>query len=707
MHHTPHDNSTPAHVGTDPATMNFAKCFARRDLVTKKLVKFTEPAESYKAWRATFRNAMRDLDLSNSGLSPGPLEAGQEKIACSNAQIFEKPRSHEGDSGKVSQEADDDETQLPESPEEDQGAEVEYEVVHDIVTDPSWQEDMQSEDSSTQGQGGVAPQQAGRSSVVAADRSLIFKMTTLVTSWKHCSTASAKRQQAVQKLIFLGDKLHNAEELWTVLKEQADLWLTWLNLQPGMVMCDNGRNPVVALSFSKPTWSCRICLSKYTTCVPILESQLQLPPLLPCFSSICSFQLTDCCVMSPRNSILQRLEWICEQKRTVVDYQHQQGSWYSVQTPHIRPQEWTWMSDICTILQNFEDSTKMVSVDDAIISITILLLSVLKQSLLTIKHDSFRVDHDEMEQGTIQCDYTQHSLMSSQRSEEEEEEQEEELFSFAIDGTACTAVIPSVQRGWPEDREEEEASMVSRPLGSSASTLQFYNGILHCRFFSLNIAILYCRFFSLNIASLNCRFFSLNTEIIHCSFFSLNTAILHCQFFNLNTAIFPCRFFNLNIASLHCRFFSLNTAIHCRFFSFNIAILHCRFFSLNTAIHCRFFSFNIAILPCRFFSLNTAILHCWLFSLTTVILYCRFFSLKTAILHCRFFSLNTTILHCRFFSLNIAIFHCRFFSLSTAILHCQIFSLNTAIHCRYFSFNIAILHCRFFSLNTAIHCIGC
>ncbi|XP_077137833.1 uncharacterized protein LOC143803967 [Ranitomeya variabilis] len=34
---TPHNNSTPAHVGTDSATMNFARFFTRRELVTKGL----------------------------------------------------------------------------------------------------------------------------------------------------------------------------------------------------------------------------------------------------------------------------------------------------------------------------------------------------------------------------------------------------------------------------------------------------------------------------------------------------------------------------------------------------------------------------------------------------------------------------------------------------------------------------------------------
>ncbi|XP_073540582.1 uncharacterized protein [Phyllobates terribilis] len=76
------------------------------------------------------------------GLSPDLLQAGQEEIACSDAQIFEQPRSHKGEGGKLSQEVDDDETQLPPSQEEAQGAYVEDEVVNDEVTDPTLQAEM-------------------------------------------------------------------------------------------------------------------------------------------------------------------------------------------------------------------------------------------------------------------------------------------------------------------------------------------------------------------------------------------------------------------------------------------------------------------------------------------------------------------------------------------------------------------------------------
>ncbi|CAJ0966993.1 unnamed protein product, partial [Ranitomeya imitator] len=600
----------------------------------------------------------------DSGLSAGPLEAGQEEITCSDAQIFEQPRSHEGDGGKESQEVDDDETQLAESPEEDQGVEAEDKVVDDIVTYPSWQEDMQSEYSSTQGDGGVAPQQAGRSSLAAADR----RRATIP-----CNTSTTEVANPTVSLHLQNDRISHKLEALKHCFSQAATGCAEANM---------------------------------------LRSQIT------------------------QGFVIRRGQLLTSSIKKAIGIQFSS-------TPHIRLQEWTWMSDINTTLLNFDYSTKMVNSDDAIFSITIPLL----------KEDALQAGHDEMEQGTIQGDYTQCSLLSSQHglgdNEEEEEKEEQELLSCTIDGTTSTTVIPSVQRGWLEDRgEEEEESMSDQficipgiTLGNpilygfsrecrnrsitTSSTIcpgvedsgcshvwtwcnNLNNAVLHCSFFSFNNEILHSRFFSVNTAILHCRFFSLNTTFLHCRFISLNTAILHCRFFGLNIATLHCRFFSLNTAILQCRFFSLNTAIlYCKFFSLNTAILHCRFFSLNTTfLHCRFFSRNIATLHCRIFSLNTAILHCRFFSLSTAILYCKFFSLKTVVLHCWFFSLNTAILHCRFFNLNTAILQCRFFNLNTAILHCRFFSLSTAIlYCKFFSFNTAILHCRFFSLNTAIQCI--
>ncbi|CAJ0943929.1 unnamed protein product [Ranitomeya imitator] len=57
---------------------------------------------------------------------------------------------------QLTMQVDNNEIQLPKSQEEEQGGNVEDKVVDDIVTDPTWQEDMQSKDSSTHGEGGIS-----------------------------------------------------------------------------------------------------------------------------------------------------------------------------------------------------------------------------------------------------------------------------------------------------------------------------------------------------------------------------------------------------------------------------------------------------------------------------------------------------------------------------------------------------------------------
>ncbi|XP_073519660.1 zinc finger BED domain-containing protein 4-like [Phyllobates terribilis] len=186
----------------------------------------------------------------------------------------------------------------------------------------------------------------------------ISDITTSVTSWKHCSTASAKRQQAVLKLISLGDKPHTACELWTAVKEQADLWLRPLNLHPGMVVCDNGCNLVAALRRGEITHV--PCLAHVLNFVVLqfLKSYPELPDLLVKVRLLSAhFQKSAtasaalavlqqrlplpahrlvCDVPTRWNSTLHMLQRICEQKRAVVEYQLQQGRQYSGQTPHIR-----------------------------------------------------------------------------------------------------------------------------------------------------------------------------------------------------------------------------------------------------------------------------------------------------------------------------------------------------------------------------------
>ncbi|CAJ0922043.1 unnamed protein product [Ranitomeya imitator] len=334
--------------------------------------------------------------FQDSELLTSQLEVGTDEITCRDAQSFDWPRSRKGDGGKVSEEVGDDETQLPESQEEEQGADVEEMLPFRLIETEAFRSLM------------VAESQGTRSPVATispAPAPPLFLHPPSLKSTHQSeagSIASAKRQQAVLKLICIGDKPHNAEELWTALKEQSDVWMTPLNLQPGMVVCDNGRNLVAALRQA---------------------------------------QRLVCDVPTRWNFRLHMLERLCEQKKA-VDYKHQQGHRCSVQTPHIRPQELTWMSDICTILQNFEDCTKMVNDDDAIISFIIPPLSILKTSLLTVKDDALQAEHEDMVQGTIQGDYTQPSLMSSQSGlVVSEDEEEQELLSCAINDFCPTQLM--------------------------------------------------------------------------------------------------------------------------------------------------------------------------------------------------------------------------------------------------------------------------
>ncbi|XP_073405354.1 uncharacterized protein [Dendrobates tinctorius] len=60
------DNTPSAGISANQATMDFAKFLARRELVTKGLVKFSDRAENYRAWRASFKNTISDIGLSCS-----------------------------------------------------------------------------------------------------------------------------------------------------------------------------------------------------------------------------------------------------------------------------------------------------------------------------------------------------------------------------------------------------------------------------------------------------------------------------------------------------------------------------------------------------------------------------------------------------------------------------------------------------------------
>ena len=62
------------------------------------------------------------------------------------------------------------------------------------------------------------------------------------------------------------------------------------------------------------------------------------------------------------------------------------------------------MSDLCEVLKNFNESTQIVSGNNAIISVTIIMLCLLKQSLLKINEDALNVTNKEIGEDITQGD---------------------------------------------------------------------------------------------------------------------------------------------------------------------------------------------------------------------------------------------------------------------------------------------------------------
>ncbi|CAN2390902.1 hypothetical protein PRIEUP_LOCUS939 [Pristimantis euphronides] len=142
------------------------------------------------------------------------------------------------------------------------------------------------------------------------------------------------------------------------------------------------------------------------------------------------------------------LERLCEQQSAVVEHQLQNACRSSGQHTHITADEWACISDICEVLRKFEESTKMVSGDDDIISVSMPLLCLLKRSLITIKEEALRVDWVETEEGSTAV-HSQTSLMSSSQRglvdhNEDEEEEEQQVWLPALQ-----QVVPTTATSGP------------------------------------------------------------------------------------------------------------------------------------------------------------------------------------------------------------------------------------------------------------------
>jgi len=65
MHHPKRNTKHPIqHSGYDAARYDLAKFLARNQLVTSGLNKFDDRPENYLAWKSSFLNAIKDLDLT-------------------------------------------------------------------------------------------------------------------------------------------------------------------------------------------------------------------------------------------------------------------------------------------------------------------------------------------------------------------------------------------------------------------------------------------------------------------------------------------------------------------------------------------------------------------------------------------------------------------------------------------------------------------
>ncbi|XP_077116218.1 zinc finger BED domain-containing protein 4-like [Ranitomeya variabilis] len=232
------------------------------------------------------------------------------------------------------------------------------------------------------------------------------------------STAVAKRQQAVLKLIFLGNRSHTAQELWNAIKQESDVWFEPANLQPGMVVCDNGRNLVAALGLGNLTHiPClahvlNLVVQSFLRDYPDLDALLH-KVRLECAhlrrsstakARIAALQRRHrlpehriiCDLPTRWNSTLHMLERLCEQQQAVMEYQlYQAHKSRSQRRTDFTTTEWATMKDVCQVLRPFDYSTRMASADDALVSMTVPLICLLEKSLQALRDDVVEEVEDE------------------------------------------------------------------------------------------------------------------------------------------------------------------------------------------------------------------------------------------------------------------------------------------------------------------------
>ena len=330
------------------------------------------------------------------------------------------------------------------------------------------------------------------------------------------STARGKRQQAVLKLICLGDRPHTAQELWRGIEQQTDEWLLPVGLKPGLVVCDNGRNLVAALGLAGLTHI--PCLAHVLNLVvqKFLHNYPDMSELLHKVRAVCArfrrshpaaarlsalqrnFALPAhrliCDVPTRWNSTLHMLERLCEQQQAIVEFQLQHARVSrTAEQHHFTTSDWASMRDLCALLRCFEYSTNMASGDDSVISLTIPLLCLLEKTLRAMMEEEVAREEEEEEEGSFLAlsgqsvrSGSEGGLFQQQRAgtnaasqgplpedeEDEEEVEEDEEEAGSQRGVTQHSSGTSLVRGWGDIQDDGDTppteDSLSLTLGSLA-----------------------------------------------------------------------------------------------------------------------------------------------------------------------------------------------------------------------------------------------
>ncbi|XP_077111148.1 zinc finger BED domain-containing protein 4-like [Ranitomeya variabilis] len=293
----------------------------------------------------------------------------------------------------------------------------------------------------------------------------------------HYGTPSGKRQQAVLEMKCLGDNRHTAEILAEFLQQESESWLGSVHLEAGKVVSDNGRNfmAAIALSQLKHIPCLAHTLNLVVQC--FLKNYPELPALLLKVRKLCSHirrspvhssrklnhqrslnlpqQRLIIDVATRWNSTLHMVQRLCEQRRAVIylweDTHTRAGSWMA--DMELSGVQWSKLQDLCQVLQCFEECTRLVSADDAIISMSIPLMRLLMQSLTHIKEQASAAEEegslDDSQplsgQGTVQDE------VADEEDEEEDDGAEYVWEEGASQGAIETGAVARSGTGFLRD----------------------------------------------------------------------------------------------------------------------------------------------------------------------------------------------------------------------------------------------------------------